>query len=169
MVANLKSTFLLTLTTLTLAASIAPAWSEGTSQNLSAKNLGASNSKRATEKLDSMPDFPNLPQYTGQTKFVDGSVQPAGDGVTVYQINVLAKEDLLQILDWYKQVLSGCKWQIQFSGKSALVANHPDGHTCAINLNTLLTPVYKTRLTIHYRNVVKSNKTYKNDKETVSD
>ncbi len=108
-----------------------------------AKNMEA-------DTLANKVDLPNLPDFTGQAKFVSGLVHQAERG-THYVQHFTAKQDAKLVLDWYLNTLNMYKWKINYSDSQS-IASKLGGSTCAVlvrDISGQKTP-YKSEIEINY-------------------
>lgn len=108
-----------------------------------AKNMDA-------DTLSSKVDLPNLPDFTGQAKFISGLVHQADRG-THYVQHFSAKQDAKLVLDWYLNTLNMYKWKINYSDSQS-IASKQGTATCAVfvqDISGRKTP-YKSDIEINY-------------------
>lgn len=119
--------------------------------------LWASKPHHIHENIDPMkvaPQLPDMPNYSGQMKFLRGYVQTTTKDTTVYQVSYVAKDDAIRVKQWYDYALPSFKWKIVSSGERSIAAKHQDGHFCSIVVNDATDSEYKSLLTICYRQVM---------------
>jgi hypothetical protein len=100
--------------------------------------------------LKEAPDLPQLPAYSGKSKFLQGCLQPTERGWTNYQMSYLAKEAPLEVKDWYQNVFNSYQWKTIHAGQQSLSANHKDGHVCTVIVNNATEAGYRTQLRVYY-------------------
>jgi hypothetical protein len=100
------------------------------------------------------PDLPDMPAYSGQTKFLRGYIQTSDKDTTVYQVSYMTKDDPVRVKQWFDYALPSRKWKIISSGERNIAAKHQDGHFCSIMVNDATDPEYKGLLTVSYRQVM---------------
>ncbi|CAN5623400.1 hypothetical protein BH10CYA1_BH10CYA1_42670 [soil metagenome] len=108
-----------------------------------AKNMDA-------DTLTNKVDLPNLPDFTGQAKFIGGLVHQADRG-THYVQHFTTKQDSKLVLDWYLNTLNMYKWKINYSDKQS-IASKQGGATCSIfvqDISDRKSP-YKSDIEINY-------------------
>lgn len=108
-----------------------------------AKNMEA-------DTLANKVDLPNLPDFTGQAKFVSGLVHQAERG-THYVQHFTTKQDSKLVLDWYLNTLNMYKWKINYSDSQS-IASKLGPSTCAVfvrDISGQKSP-YKSEIEINY-------------------
>ena len=112
-----------------------PVLAQGSQEQM--KRLG-STTHHVHQNIDAMkvpPELPSLPTYSGQTKFLRGSVQTSDKDTTVYQMSFMTKDDPSRVKEWFDSALPSMKWKIISSGERNITAKHEDGHFCSIMVN----------------------------------
>lgn len=121
-------------------------------QPLPKPNLGKfpSQAKMEAEDINSKVTLPNLPDFTGQVKFIAGVTHHAIKGQHFIQ-HFSTKEDAKLVLDWYLNTLNMYKWKIEFNDKQSINAKLPNA-TCSIYVNdtSKLKTGYKSDVEINY-------------------
>lgn len=97
-----------------------------------------------TDEVASAPDtlkekisLPNLPEYTGKAKFLNGLVynhiknEKQGPA---YVMCFNAKETIPQVKDWWLNSLRQYRWNITYTSPSVVQGNDKDGSTCIIQI-----------------------------------
>jgi hypothetical protein len=102
------------------------------------------------QKLKEQPELPQLPSYSGKTKFVQGCVQTDDKGRSTYQFDLLTKEHPQQVKDWYQNAFNMYKWQMIDASTSSMTADAPNGNSCTIMVHASDTPGYSSQLDITY-------------------
>lgn len=103
-----------------------------TSQGFPSKDKQNAPQQHTIERLKSKVELPDLPDYTGKSKFLDGSVEPAAKGGPRYQMSFDAQEPRSQVLDWYGNVFRMYNWKMTQRTDSSIMARHKDGHKCTV-------------------------------------
>ena len=98
-------------------------------------------------------DFPDLPAYSGRSKFVMGYLSPSANGISACHMQFLAEEDPQTVISFYKSALTGNKWKINYDSPTSICARHAKGHMCNINVSESHIPKTKSRYVIDYRQV----------------
>jgi hypothetical protein len=106
--------------------------------------------KDSLHQLKEALDLPQLPAYSGKSKFINGSVQPTEKGWIAYKMSYLTKENPDQVRDWYHNTFSMYQWKILHAKEQTITANHRDGHICTIVVNNSNRKGYKTELGVYY-------------------
>ncbi|HEY9715051.1 MAG TPA: hypothetical protein V6C72_16395 [Chroococcales cyanobacterium] len=99
------------------------------------QNFGASQKKGNPLKVDDLkqaPQLPDLPDFTGHSHFVVGTVQPGPQGPS-YIERFLAKEEKSMVIDWYKNTLNMYKWTIT-GNNATMVAAEKEGSWVVISV-----------------------------------
>jgi len=98
-------------------------------------------------------DLPDLPSYSGKSKFVRGYVEAGAKGETRYDMTLEAEESDSQILDWYSNVFRMYKWNQIDRKETSVSALHKDGHYATISTNPTRTKDGKARcfISLHYK------------------
>jgi hypothetical protein len=102
------------------------------------------------QMLKDSPELPQLPSYSGKSKFYHGYVQPAEKGWTNYQLTYFIKEPPIEVKDWYQSAFNSYQWTTIRASSQTLSANHKDGHICSVVINRTNEPGYKTLLSLYY-------------------
>ncbi len=133
----------------------------------SSQNTPSSYSKRSyplapvenhqIEVLKDKVDLPDLPAYSGKSKFVRGYVEAAAKGGTRYDLTFEAEESQSQILDWYDNVFRMYKWTQIERRDSSVSALHKEGHYAVISTNPIRTKEGKAKcyISLHYKLAVR--------------
>ena len=66
----------------------------------------------AWQLLKQPMSLPDLPMYTGRSKFKDGLMYPNKPGGPAITLRYLAVEEPAVVLDWYDQALKNYQWKI---------------------------------------------------------
>jgi len=109
------------------------------------------------KKMENPVSFADLPVFNGRTKFVCGYFQPEQNGVSACQMIFYAEEEPQIVLDFYKDTLTSNHWQIIHAAGMHIIASHPDGHMCTINVNESKLRKIKSKYTIAYRQLAKQH------------
>lgn len=102
------------------------------------------------QPLKEAPELPQLPAYSGKSKFFQGYVQPTERGWVTYQLSYYVKEAPRDVRDWYQNAFNSYQWTTMRAGAQSLSANHKDGHICTVTINTTKEPGYQTQLALFY-------------------
>lgn len=99
-----------------------------------------------TTKLQQAPQLPDIPDYTGQKKFVIASVT---DGSTCRTTRVImnAKEAQDRIMEWYQNVLRSNQWNIKVAVADSVTAVKQD-KTVNVQAQNLTQRDYRTAIHI---------------------
>jgi len=97
--------------------------------------------------------FPDLPNFSGPSKFISGNCSPNQNGVTSCHMLFVTEEAPQAVLDFYKQALAANDWKIQYASIHGISARHKLGHLCNINVNESKTLKTKCRFVIDYRQI----------------
>lgn len=93
--------------------------------------------------------LPNLPNYTGQAKFISGLSYPkVKDGATI-GLRFAVREEPALVLNWYKEAFRGYQWAY-VPTDNGLTATK-DGNSCTITLSKPSLVGYKADLEIGYK------------------
>lgn len=107
------------------------------------------------ENLKDKVDLPDLPAYTGKSKFISGSVEQGSKGGPRYQMVFETEEPQNQVIDWYENVFRMYKWTDIQKSHSSISATHKDGHFASIATDALINPGVPSRsrssFTIQYQ------------------
>ncbi len=108
-----------------------------------AKNMDA-------DTLANKVDLPNLPEFTGQAKFLRGLVHQADRG-THYIQHFATKQDAKLVLDWYLNTLHMYKWKVNYSDNQS-ISSKQGGATCSIFVQDISghKTAYKSEIEINY-------------------
>jgi hypothetical protein len=105
-----------------------------------------------TEKLTAPITFPEVPLYTGQSKFLSGLRYPNDTTGRRMTMTVGVMEEPNQILDWYRQSLKLYKWTIvPQSPESQQVSAVKDGNTFSVMINPSRTAGCRTVVVLNYK------------------
>lgn len=109
------------------------------------------------DALKEKVDLPDLPAYSGKSKFVGGYVEAGAKGGTRYDMTFEAEESESQILDWYDNVFRMYKWKKIDRAQTSVSASHKEGHYATVSTNSVLLKDGKTRcrISLHYKLAVK--------------
>jgi hypothetical protein len=103
----------------------------------------------ATEKLTQKVSMNGLPEYSGKQTFIGGRLNQTPIGPQ-YQEQFIAVEQPNQIVDWYKNALSGYKWEIVDSDASRVHAKKPDGSSITVTVSPFKSPQGRSFVKISY-------------------
>ena len=108
------------------------------------------NSGGSSERLKEAPELPQLPVYSGKSKFVQGTVQKNEEGWLVYRIDCLTKEPPKEVLGWYRNAFNMYQWSTFHAGGTTITAGQKNGNMCSIIVSTSAEPGYPSKLAISY-------------------
>ena len=112
--------------------------------------LGKNKNDQNIQPLQEQPDLPNLPSYSGKSKFLRGVVQPNDQGWIVYQMSCLAREEPAKVKEWYQRALNTNQWDITRLQGQVITAGHKNGNMCTIMIAPTRQATYRTRFNIYY-------------------
>lgn len=99
------------------------------------------NSKANPEKVVTNPiNLADLPQFTGQAKYVDGSATDNRGAGTGFRQRWFMKEGRAEIVNWYRSALSGSGWTLRGSAPGAISAKNKSGNHVSIYVNEISLP-----------------------------
>ncbi len=131
--------------------SIGPVYSApGNNQNNNPWGLNKSRESFASQVLKEQPELPQLPTYSGKSKFVSGHVDTNDQGWVTYSISSLVIEDPDQVRNWYQNAFNMYQWKTLNAGESTITADQKNGNMCAIVVNPSDETGYHTSLQISY-------------------
>ena len=93
--------------------------------------------------------LPDLPAYTGQSKFIFGISYPGVKSGASIGLRFCVKEDAAQVIDWYRTALHGYKWTVTAT-QNGLTATKGD-NSCTITLSKPTMVGYRADLNIGYK------------------
>lgn len=104
------------------------------------------------EKLTAPVQFPNVPPYTGRTKFVSGLKYPNDKGGPRIGMTFLVQEDQAQVLDWYRQSLKIYQWKvIEMPAQPNLITAASRDGTLSVRVGPTHTPGYRSEVIISHQ------------------
>ena len=139
----------LALCILSLTASPALSQNWGTNNNQPSEGGGDSRLSDP-QPLKEQPELPQLPAYSGKSKFENGAVRSNAEGWTVYTMSILAQERPEEVRNWYHNAFSMYQWKIPSSANLTISAEQKNGNTCCIMVNPIREPNYKSRVRLTY-------------------
>lgn len=103
--------------------------------------------------LQSAVSLPNLPNYTGQSKFLAGTIAQHARGGTYYIEKFSVREAAGAVMAWYDVALKMNKWNVDSGSQSSLSLSATDqlGDTCEVITAPPTTPGYKADLIIQFK------------------
>jgi len=107
----------------------------------------------AYQKIQSPPEFADLPVFSGQSTFVGGYYMPEQNGISMCQMKFFAKEEPKEVISFYTDALSNNGWKILNASSNHLTARHTSSHMCSVNVSEARLPKTKSQYTIVYRQV----------------
>ncbi|CAN5195836.1 hypothetical protein BH11CYA1_BH11CYA1_27530 [soil metagenome] len=100
----------------------------------------------APDKLRDKVSLPNLPEYTGKSKYLHGLVYtPNGkekQGPT-YVMCFNAKETVPQVRDWWLASLRQYRWNITYTSRDVVQGTDKDGSTCIVQISNPIQGIAK--------------------------
>ncbi len=93
--------------------------------------------------------LPDVPQYTGQARFMSGEKSDRKDGDSIRQTWHI-REGRAEAVGWYKTALSNAGWKISAASKGTLTGTRDDGTIMVIVNELPLADHYKSELMIQY-------------------
>jgi len=102
------------------------------------------------QALKDSPELPQLPAYSGKSKFFHGYSQPTEKGWTNYQLTYLCKESPDDVKNWYQNAFNSYQWRTLRAAPQTLSANHKDGHICTVTIQKANEQGYKTQLGVYF-------------------
>lgn len=108
-------------------------------------------------QLKDKVDLPDLPAYTGKSRFTNGYVESDAKGGPRYSMIFTAAEPEGQILDWYENVFRMYKWKGIKRDASSVSGSHKDGHFASVKTDHVFTRDNRsvTSIKVHYQMSVK--------------
>ena len=93
--------------------------------------------------------LPDVPQYTGQARFISGEKTDRNDGDSIRQTWHI-KEGRAQAIDWYKTALTSSGWKVAAATKGTVTGSRNDGTIMVIVNEIPLPDHYRSELMIQY-------------------
>ncbi|MBS1954307.1 MAG: hypothetical protein JST89_08975 [Cyanobacteria bacterium SZAS-4] len=93
--------------------------------------------------------MPDVPQYTGQARFISGEKSDRNDGDSIRQTWHI-REGRAEAVNWYKTALSGAGWKISAASRGTITGTRSDGTIMVIVNEIPLPDHYKSELMIQY-------------------
>lgn len=108
-------------------------------------------------QLKDKVDLPELPAYTGKSRFTNGYVESDAKGGPRYSMVFSAQEPESQILDWYENVFRMYKWNGVKRDGSSVSGSHKQGHYASVKTDHIFTKDNRplTSIKVHYQMSVK--------------
>ncbi len=98
---------------------------------------GSSTSSGSPDKLKEKVTVPELPEYTGKSKYLHGLVYPSNPdnkkGPT-YVMVFNTKETESQVHDWWLNSLRQYKWNITYTSADVVQGTNKDGSSCIVQI-----------------------------------
>ncbi|HEY9677948.1 MAG TPA: hypothetical protein V6C76_08055 [Drouetiella sp.] len=106
----------------------------------------------AVEHLKGPIDIPNVPPFTGRTKFLSGLRYPNDPSGYRLGMTFAAMEEPTQILDWYKTALGNYQWKLVENPQdpNSLTASK-GGATFTLSLSPNRVVGYRTVVVVSYK------------------
>jgi hypothetical protein len=101
------------------------------------------------KKLAGPQSLPDVPQYTGQARFISGEKTDNNDGDSVRQTWHI-REGRTEAVAWYRTALSNAGWKIAAATKGTVTGSRSDGTVMVIVNEIPLPDHYKSELMIQY-------------------
>lgn len=93
--------------------------------------------------------LPDVPQYTGQARYISGEKMDNNDGDNIRQTWHI-REGRAEAIGWYKNALSSAGWRIGVATKGTIAGSKDDGNIMVIVNELPLADKYKSELMIQY-------------------
>ncbi|CAN5680893.1 hypothetical protein BH10CYA1_BH10CYA1_64300 [soil metagenome] len=101
------------------------------------------------KQLSAPQMLPDVPQYTGQARFMCGEKTDNHDGDSIRQTWHI-REGRAEAVGWYKTALSNAGWKIAVATKGTVTGSRSDGTIMVIVNEIPLADHYKSELMIQY-------------------
>ena len=118
------------------AVSVAPVLAQqpGTGpQGHSGKDYKRDMNEFKWQELKTPPDLPDLPQYSGNAKYKQGTASPNARGGTAFSLVYTSKDPSNQVIDWYSRTLSQYKWNVQQSKSGTMISARKGKNFCTVS------------------------------------
>lgn len=73
-----------------------------------------------TQSLSRYEQLPDVPQYSGQTQFLNGVLSPNARGGVQITYNLAARESKQAVIQWYQEALKMYRWELVQVNSSTL-------------------------------------------------
>ncbi len=110
----------------------------------------------ACENLSQPVDIPNVPTFTGRTKFLTGLRYPNDRSGYRIGLTFAAVEDENQIIEWYRTALTGYGWKLLDmtpDGKTLTAVR--EGSTFTVRISPNKQPGYRTVVVLSFKAVAR--------------
>lgn len=98
--------------------------------------------------------FSDLPAYSGEAKFINGTCRPSQNGSAIIcDMHFYAKEDKENVLNFYKDALSNNGWKLLYSDTHTIAARNKNRDMCNINVNESRVSKTKSEFEIDFRQI----------------
>jgi hypothetical protein len=101
--------------------------------------------------LTKAPDLPDLPQYSGNAKFTNGTVSPHAKGGNAFSLVYNCNDTPQSIIDWYSRTLSQYKWNISSTRPGVSINATKGNNYVSVQIGTRSTPNSKCDMFVLYR------------------
>jgi len=115
-----------------LAALVSMANTQALAQYNQQKNQSIASPPESLKEKVSLPD---IPDYTGQPKFISGFTYHVPKQGPSYVMTFNVKEDRNTVFEWWKNTLQMYKWNMLHSGNGAMTATNKDGNMVTIQIS----------------------------------
>lgn len=102
------------------------------------------------QPLRDQPELPQLPSYSGKSRFLAGHVQSNPEGWIVYSVKYETKEPAQDVRDWYQNAFNMYQWNTTQSGGTVVGAEQKNGNTCSVRVQPTRDPVYLSKVELSY-------------------
>lgn len=100
-------------------------------------------------------ELPQVPNFSGDKKFVKGLTWPKQYGGPSYIMHFTSNDDARTVRDWYADALQSHNWKIFKSTNLGVFAKHPEGHYCYVTFLDRPGKGIKCRYTLNYHASIK--------------
>jgi hypothetical protein len=96
--------------------------------------------------------IPDVPTFTGHTKFVGGNTMRVPNSITSYQMRFYADKDPKAVVSFYKTAFTNKGWKIANANSNSVTAEDRYGHQCVITArDSNVSDDIKSMFTIAYQ------------------
>ena len=85
------------------------------------------------QELKTPPDLPDLPQYSGNAKYKQGTATPGARGGTAFSLVYSSKDPGNTVIDWYSHTLEQYKWNVMRSKSGTMISARKGKNVCTIS------------------------------------
>lgn len=139
----------LCLTSLTSLPALSEPWGFN-NNNQQQTQSGNTSALSSAQQLKEQPELPQLPTYSGKSKFAHGVVQSNQEGWTVYRLSILTQEKPQEVRDWYQNTFNMYQWTTTSTAGTSLSAEQKNGSTCSVIVNPVQEANFKSEIRISY-------------------